>query len=95
MSELRKLKEIQSTKDKQYTTLLHGFRKNGYEGFEVKGKEVDHYISLDEAYQKVISKFKDQEYIVKYLEGVMEQVNKISFNIKNFVDIQKVKMGIG
>ena len=95
MNELRKLKTIQAVKDKKYTEVMHDLRKNGHEKYEVKGKDIDHYVHLNSDYIKLVSDFKEQEYIVKYLESVMEQVNKISFNIKNFVDLQKVKMGIG
>ena len=94
MGEVRKLKDLQANKEKQYTLLLHKFRKEGFEKFEVKGKDVDHYIHLDVDYQKIVSEFKEQTFITNYLESVLEQINKLSFNIKNFIDIQKVKLGI-
>ena len=94
MNEVRKLKDIQAVKEKQYTLLLHKFRKEGFEKFEVKGKDTDHYIHLDEEYVKIVSEFKEQTFITNYLENVLEQCNKLSFNIKNFVDIQKVKLGL-
>lgn len=93
-AETRILKDILAIKDKKYATLLHDLRKNGYDNFEVRGKEADHYICLNEDYQKIVSEYKNQEFIVSYLEKTLDLINKISFNVKNFIDINKIKMGV-
>jgi flagellar biosynthesis/type III secretory pathway protein FliH len=93
-SEMRKLKEIQQTKDKVYAELFHEFRKKGFEGYEIKDKNVEVYLSLNENYQKIVGEFKDQTHKVSYIENLLEQINKMSYNIKNFVDIMKLKAGM-
>lgn len=95
MENLRKLKSIQSQKESVYAKLVIKFQREGVDGYAVKGKDCDYYACLDTEYQAKVGEVKEQEFIVSYLEKVLEQINKVSFNIKNFCDLQKVKLGIG
>jgi hypothetical protein len=93
-SSLRELKGISEKKDKLYGEKFHALRKNGYEGYDVKNKgEAEIYLNLDESYTKVCSEFKDVEFVVKFLENVLDQIKTLGFTIKNWIDVSKLKSG--
>lgn len=96
MSELNLLKALQILKDKTYAEKLHELKTKGYKGFEVgKSKnDIDAYMILDKDYRNLQRDFINQEMKVKYLEGTCEMIDKMSFNIQNYINLQKLKLGI-
>ena len=91
-TELLKLKTLSVEKDKLYGDLYH---KKKFEGsFTLdSNKEIDIYVKADDTYYKLLVKIANQEVIVDWLEQTINNINKLGFYIKNYVDIYKFKNG--
>lgn len=91
--ELQKLKEIAIYKEKVYGELYHKYKFEGQ--YELSTKtEVDVYVKSDEIYYNKCLEEANQEIIVKYLEAVVDSILKMGFQIKNYIELQKLKNGI-
>lgn len=95
MAELKKLKDIKIKKDIKTSEVYHDLKMNGYQGYSVtKSKnEIEVYINLNPEIQKLNESYNNQEIRVKFLEATLENIKSISFSIKNFIDLSKIKLG--
>lgn len=93
LQELHILKEIGVTKDKIYGELYHKYK---YEGdYQLSTKtEVDVYVKNDQKYYTKCLEEANQEIIVKYLECVVDSIMKMGFQIKNYIELIKIRNGI-
>jgi hypothetical protein len=55
--------------------------------------EIEAYIYSDPIYVKKQYEYNVQEKQVKYLEGIVDSVSKISFSVKNYVEFKKFLAG--
>ena len=92
ITEIRELKRLAVERDRIYGTLYEKFKFNGPYKLDSKG-EIEAWIHMDPQYIKTITEFNEQEVICKYLEGVVEVISKMSFNIKNFIEYKKFLSG--
>lgn len=87
------LRNKAAEKDKVYGELYHKYKYNYEYQLETKG-EVEAYIRADDVYYKVALEYAQQEMQVKYLEETMTHINNMGFRIKNYIDLQKMKLGL-
>jgi hypothetical protein len=92
---LKQDKREQSRLD-QYKILYHNLRSKGFQGFEVSKtkNEIETYMCMDEKYREIEKEISQNQHIIDYLEDVLDQINRVSFNIKNWIDIQRLKLGL-
>jgi hypothetical protein len=89
--ELKILKNKITERDKLYGTLYDSIRFGGNK--ELRNKtEIDPYINSNDAYYKLCLEVNDQEVIVKYLEETLSSINKLSYSIRNYIDIKNFKL---
>jgi hypothetical protein len=93
---VKELNMIKIEKDKIYGDLYHAYKfENKSGGYDLNTKtEIEVYVKRDEKYYKIALKYYNQESIVKYLEGVLQIINTMGFSIKNYIEIQKLRMGV-
>jgi hypothetical protein len=91
--ELQKLKEIAIYKEKVYGELYHKYKFEGQYQLSTK-TEVDVYVKSDGIYYKKCLEEANQEIIVKYLEAVVDSILKNGFQIKNYIELMKLKQGM-
>jgi len=92
IDELKILKNKMVEKDKQYGILYDSIRFSGNKDLKNKS-EIDPYINSNDIYYKMCLDINDQEMVVKYLEEVMSSINKLSYAIRNFIDIKNLGLG--
>lgn len=56
--------------------------------------EIESQIHSNEDFRNLRIRFNEQEFIVKYLEKTLENINRLSFSLKNYIDIMKFKHGM-
>ena len=79
-----------------YKHLYHDLQKKGFDGYSV-GKqkaEIEVYIGMNEKYREISKKMAKNEIFIKHIEMALENINKVSFNIKNYIECEKLKRGI-
>lgn len=97
IQEKKLLNQMNIEKEKMYSDLYHYFKFNREfkSDFSLNTKnEVEVFITRDEKYHKYLLSITDQEMQVKYIEEVMDQLKKMTYNIKNYVDLKKIKLGL-
>jgi hypothetical protein len=92
-NETKILKELYYEKQKMFGKLLHHFK------FEVEFQldsksEIESYIRSDDNYYNLCLKYSNQEIIVDYLEKTLSRINTMGFEIKNYIEIIKLKKGL-
>lgn len=70
----------------------HNYYAFNYQ-FTLDKKEVKSYIDGDEEVVKKVNLLELQKEKIKYLEAVIDNINRISFNIKNAIDFLKFTHG--
>jgi len=95
---IKELGSLKVERDKIYGELYHTFKtgKNPIcDGYDISTKgEIDIYVRTDPKFCTIQKSYSTQESLVKFLEMALDNINKMSFNIKNFVEIRKLRMGI-
>lgn len=79
-----------------YSALYVDLQKNGYDGFDV-GKQknnIDQFINLKPEYRKLLEVIAKNEIYIKHIELSLENIAKTSFNIANYISLQKLNQGI-
>lgn len=80
-------------KQKLYSELYKKYRYDNQQEARTK-TEVEPFIYSDESYYKMCLSTNDQEMVVKYLEGICDAIKKLSYNIKNIIDLKNLGMQI-
>jgi len=63
--------------------------------FQLDSKsEVESYIKSDEEYYEASLELVNQQMITDYLEEVLKEINTIGFNIKDYIELEKLKRGV-
>ena len=94
--EKKSLNELEQKRKDLYSKLYHKLIKEGYDGYDV-GKvknAIETYINMNAEYRAVALQIAQDENVIKYLEGTLDNLNKVSFSIKNYIDLAKMKAGI-
>ena len=78
-------------KEKLYGELYNKYRYGSQRETRTK-VEIEANIYSDETYYKLCLAINAQEQIVKYFEGVCDNIKKIAYSIKNIVDLKNLGM---
>lgn len=93
--EIYTLKEMNVELDKTYGELYHKYKFGKDFDYALTNKgEVDVYINNDPLYYNYLKFVRKQEVIVKFLEQHLDNLSKMSYHIKNYVEIKKLRMGV-
>jgi hypothetical protein len=91
IKEMCVLKELKRLKEKEYAELYKKFRENY--NLTLTKDEIKTYCNSDEDYYKTCSEFDKQELYVKYFEMTLDNIKRMSYDIKNWVEIKKFYAG--
>lgn len=93
ITEYKVLQDMLTSKQKLYSELYNKYRYDNK--LEARTKtEVEPFIYSDESYYKVSLSVNDQEMIVKYFEGLCDMIKRLSYNIKNIIDLKNLGMQV-
>lgn len=56
-------------------------------------KEIESFIKQDKKYVAKLNTFNEQEAHLKYLEGIIEAIKQLSYNIKSYIEWRKFTEG--
>lgn len=93
IKELKRYRELVIDKDRLYGTLYDDFRFNNNKALKSK-TEIDPYIDSNKVFYDTKIAVMEQEMVVKYLEGILDNINRMSYNIKNFIELKQMKEGL-
>ena len=94
-TEIRTLKDMNIELDKRYGDLYHKYKYGKEFDYALNNKgEVDVYINNDPSYYEYNKFVKFQEVVVKFLEYHLECLSKMSYTIKNYIELKKIKLGV-
>ena len=92
INETREYKTLKQKVKKKYSDVYADVKFKG--NFQLDSKaEVEVFIAKDDVYMDLKHEADMQETVVQYLELLLDTISKMSFHIKNFVDIAKFKSG--
>lgn len=92
MKEYKVYKDMLVDKEKMYGELYLKFRYDNNQGARTK-VEIESFIHCNEAYCDLCYRINEQEMIVKYAEEMTDRIQKVSYSIKNIVDLKQLGMG--
>jgi hypothetical protein len=88
IDEIKQLKMLKSLQTKLYGELYKKYNEKYTVELDSK-HEIESYIFAEDKYYDQQLLINEQETIVKYLEETIDNFKKLSFNIKNWIDIKK------
>jgi len=91
--EANELNTIETKMKELYGTLYRHYKFNDNHSWETKG-EIESQIYADQKYQTLLIECNKQKYIVKELEGCLDNIKTVSFQIKNLIALLKYKAGM-
>jgi hypothetical protein len=80
-------------KEKLYGELFNKYRFDNQKDARSK-IEIEPFIHSDEAYYQLCLRANEQEKVVKYMEGICDAIKKVSYNIKNIIELKNLGMQI-
>jgi hypothetical protein len=91
--EYKVLQDMLTGKQKLYSELYNKYRYDNK--LEARTKtEVEPFIYSDESYYRISLAVNDQEMIVKYFEGLCDMIKRLSYNIKNIIELKNLGMQV-
>lgn len=93
VEELKILKDMEINREKKYGELYKHFKHKDQYEWSQKG-EIESQINSDPNYYKLKMQIAQQEFMVKYLENVLDNIKRLSFSIKNWIEIKKFQAGM-
>lgn len=91
--EYKVLQDMLTAKQKLYSELYNKYRYDNK--LEARTKtEVEPFIYSDDSYYKMSLAVNDQEMIVKYFEGLCDMIKRLSYNIKNIIELKNLGMQV-
>lgn len=91
--ELRTLKDMKTNLAQTYG-VKYDYFKNGHTHNWTGKAEIETQIFADKVYHQQRIDANKQEYMVEYLEGVLDNVKRLSFSLKNYIDMKKFQTGM-
>ena len=93
IEELKTLNMFEIGREKKYGELYKHFKHKDQYEWTQKG-EIESQINSDPSYYAIKIQIVQQEYVVKYLENVLDNVKRLSYTIKNWIEIRKFQSGM-
>ncbi len=87
------LKNINIEKVKLYKKLYHHYKFDGDFRLDTK-KEIEVYVLGDDLYCELRRDYEKQTIIVEFLEKTLSNIQRASFTIRDYIELQKFKKGV-
>lgn len=94
MNEVNILKTMRADQENNYGTLLKKFKYEDSYKWDTKA-EIESQISGDSKYHERKLLIAKQEFMVDYLEKTLENIQRMGFSVKNWIEIKKFLVGMG
>lgn len=92
VKEMKVFKLLALEKGKLYAKLYHEHKFEGVYKLDSM-KEIETYCNADPEYYKKCQEYVLQEIIVKYLESTIDNIQKLNFVVKNYIEWRKFLSG--
>jgi hypothetical protein len=92
LEEKKELDKIETTLNRVYATKYEYYKFNHTYRYDTKS-EIETQINADVTYVNVKEKYQEQQIIVEYLDGVLGIIRNLSFQHKNYIEMQKFLNG--
>jgi hypothetical protein len=93
VKELKLLKVLSLDKDKLFGELYHHYKFKSDFSLDTKG-EIVTYIQADQKYYDKCLEVSNQEVVCKFIEQLLDNINKTGYSIKNYIELKKMKEGL-
>lgn len=91
INELKLFKKMQKDKEKKYSELYKEYKEKY--NLSLTKDEIKTYCNSNEEYYKICVDLDNQEVIVKYFEMTLDNIKRMSYDIKNWIEIKKFYAG--
>lgn len=85
-------KEIEDKKNKKYRELYEYYRDDY--SIKLKTNEIDIYVKSEQEFITLNRQLNNYKSILEYIEGVLKEISRMNFNIKNYIEWQKFQNGV-
>lgn len=93
IDEMKELKKINLKVDTKYGELYKYYKYEDNRTWDNKA-EIVSQINTNQEYNDLRKEQVKREFVVKYLEEVLDNIKRMSFSIKNFIDLKKFNAGM-
>jgi len=93
ISEYEIYSNLITEREKLYGELFNKYRYDNQRDARTK-TEIEPFIHSSETYYQMCLAINEQEKVVKYMEGICEAIKRISYSIKNIIDLKNLGMQI-
>ena len=91
--EFKDLNILRAKMEKRYGELMEKYKIDSDVSWKNES-EIKSQINRDNEYYNLRIEFAQQEYIVKHLEEVLGNINRMGFSINSFIALKKLLMGV-
>ena len=91
--EYKSLSELKNKMDKKYGILMERLKLESDIAWKNEG-ELKAQINRDDEYYNMRVEFSQQEYMVKWLEETLTNINRVGYSINSFIALKKLLMGV-
>lgn len=91
--EFNELNKLKAKLDKKYGELFEKYKMDSDVAWKNES-EIKSQINRDNEYYNLRIEFAQQEYMVKHLEEILGNINRMGFSINAFISLKKLLMGV-
>lgn len=91
--EFKELNVLKAKMDKRYGELFEKYKTESDVAWKNES-EIKSQINRDNEYYNLRIEFVQQEYIVKHLEEILGNINRMGYSINGFIALKKLLMGV-
>jgi hypothetical protein len=91
--EFNELNKLKAKLDKRYGELMEKYKMDSDVAWKNES-EIKSQINRDNEYYNLRIEFAQQEYMVKHLEEILGNINRMGFSINAFISLKKLLMGV-
>lgn len=91
--EFRDLNKLRAKMEKKFGELMEKYKIDSDVAWKNES-EIKSQINRDNDYYNMKIEYAQQEYIVKHLEEILANINRMGFSINAFISLKKLLMGI-
>lgn len=91
--EFRDLNKLRAKMEKRFGELMEKYKIDSDVAWKNES-EIKSQINRDDNYYNMKIEYAQQEYIVKYLEELLGNINRMGYSINAFISLKKLLMGI-
>jgi superfamily I DNA and/or RNA helicase len=91
--EFNELNKLKAKLDKRYGELFEKYKMDSDVAWKNES-EIKSQINRDNEYYNLRIEFSQQEYMVKHLEEILGNINRMGYSINAFIALKKLLMGV-